>query len=429
MAVNKYLFKLVNDNLTDSPGLKLGSSSAPTLLPINSNGQLIDVVGKFPWTSTVGSDSARKDVPRITLKEFNVTRSSMYQQARYLLGSLPDITQALQQGINNVGAGKVIIASTIGGALAAGTGKKLVGAAAGALAAITADSNLPTAIANKAVQAASKAGLTDTPNTNLKNYLKPYDNLYATKATGFSYSMPFFNTEWKQGSTSWDALQPQTFNKFDSALKDISTSILGGGVAGATGIGSLGSVFPCSYSEVPKAFKYTDGSQNKININFQLFNNTGDINDVVANWQLCFLLMYQNMPNRSSRVLVDVPCIYSANVDGVLYMPYAFISRITINQLGATRKMILPISVSSGQDFAQRVVQTSSGNIQANVRPPAGETSSSVTESSIETQIPDVFEISIELTSLVAETKNLLYQTLTTNKDIYDVSVLPSTQP
>ena len=429
MATSDYLFTIANDGKTDSPGLHLGSSSAPTLVPINANGQLIDVTSDFPWTNSIGGDSVRADVPRLILKEYNITRSSLYQQARYLLSSLPDATLALQQGINNIGIGKVLVASTIAGATVAGTGKKIIGAAAGALAALTADSSLPAAAANGVVKLAQTADLTDKPNTNLKNYLKPYDNLYATKATKFSYSLPYFSSDWKNAQVNYESLNSATFNKFDSALKDISTSILGGGIGGIGGVGSLQNIFPCAYSETPKIFKYTDGSENKIKVSFQLFNTT-KLDDIIRNWQLCFLLMYQNLPNRNSRVLVDVPCIYELNVAGLAYIPYAFMSQISINQLGATRKVTIPIAISNSQAFSQRAVSTSSGIMQVNVRPPAGEVSSSIVEANFETLIPDVFEINIEFTSLVAESKNLLYQAVVGNNDsVYDVSVLPSTQP
>ena len=81
---DKFLFKLANDGATSSPGK---SNSAPTLTPLGSG--IIDVVESFPWTNT--APAARGDTPQIILKEYSVTRSSLFQQARYLLTSTPDV--------------------------------------------------------------------------------------------------------------------------------------------------------------------------------------------------------------------------------------------------------------------------------------------------------------------------------------------------
>ena len=140
------------------------------------------------------------------------------------------------------------------------------------------------------------------------------------------------------------------------------------------------------YIERPKFFNFQNDSES-ITFNFPLIN-TGyaTVEEISKNWQLCFLLVYQNRPNRRSRELIDPPCIYEVTIPGVKYMPYAYISRLAINFKGARRQM----------------------SIDA---PPGNVT----------TIIPDAFDVNITLTGLVPETRNFLYAALSDKQNVTDV--------
>jgi hypothetical protein len=422
---DKFLFKLVNAGVTSSPGLTPGNNSAPTLNPIGNG--VIDVLNDFPWTNT--NAAARNDTPRVTLKEYNVTRSSLFQQARYLLSSTPDVASALQQGMNSAGwAGALVIGAgaAVAGRNAAGPGKRLIGALEGVGMAAAVSTGAATLVAKGQTWATSKLGLSLKQNTNLKSYLQPYDQLYATAPTGFQYHFPYFAEEWKKSENNWSSLSKnETYNKFDTAMKQmIEGGFKGGGLGGMTGAGALRAFFPAAYVENPKQFDYGDGDKESKSISFTLFNTT-TFEDVVRNWQLCFLLMYQNRPNRSSRVLVDTPVIYEVNIPGIYYCPFAFINSIEIKQVGGTRRMVIPILTSNVGDFNTRLVQTSTGPREVSVRPVGGPTEST-SSANLDTLIPDSYEVKIQLTPLVTESKNLMYQTITNNDSVYDVSMMPS---
>lgn len=415
MADN-YLFKLTNDIGVAGVPTNLRANSAPSLVP-SGNG-VVDVLGTFPWTNTNGD--ARQDVPGIVLKEYNVTRSSLFQQARYLLSATPDVVGALETVTKEIGTRNSLIVGGLAGLAAAGPGKRIAGAGTGLLAAAAVSSGLAKDLSNGLTAAAGDLLL--QPNTKLKPYLQPYDGLYATKPTGFQYVLPYFNEVWKENLEEWDALNGQTYNKFDSALKDMGEFYNEGGLGGFTGAGALRSFFPAAYIESPKNFRFADGSAERVSVRFTLYNTT-TFADVVRNWQFCFLMMYQNRPNRASRVLVDVPSIYEIAVPGIFYYPFAFISAIRIGQLGGTRQMAIPIMTTNSGDFVPHTVQTPNGPKQVQTRPLGG-TTENVSIADLNTIIPDAYDVEIQFTPLVTETKNLLYHTLTTNSGIYDVSTV-----
>mgnify|MGYP000330064829 CR=1 FL=1 len=129
-------------------------------------------------------------------------------------------------------------------------------------------------------------------------------------------------------------------------------------------------------------FNFASGGDS-VTFSFPLIN-TGwsTFEDVQKNWQLIYLLTYQNRPNRRTRDLIDPPCLYEVMLPGVKYMPYAFISRMSVNFLGSRRSYYIKIpSVGGGT-------------------------------SRIQTIIPEAYDRSITFTRLIAESQNFLYHML-----------------
>ena len=128
------------------------------------------------------------------------------------------------------------------------------------------------------------------------------------------------------------------------------------------------------------------GDQGKdVTIKFPLLN-TGTADSISANWQLLFGLIYQNKPGRVTRSIIDMPVIYEVNIPGNTFMPYAYISELTVNFLGARRLMPLNVPV-----------------------PPAGESQGTTT---IQAIIPDAYEVTITLTGMNEETRNFMYASI-----------------
>lgn len=413
---DKFLFKVLNDAAGDTKK-NLRPAAAPDLSPIGNG--VINVIQDFPWTLT--SQAGRQEVPQVILKEYNVTRSSLFQQARYLLTATPDVVGALELVTKELGTSGTLAVGAVAGLAAAGPGRRLVGGLVGAGLAETVNSGLAKSAIETGLNTPGIRNLQIAANAALKPYLQPYNGLYATIPTGFQYIMPYFTDEWKGASEDWGDLNGNSYNKFDAALQDMNQFYRDGGVGGFTGAGALRSYFPAAYIENAKAFRYGDGSRDTKTIRFVLLNTT-NFSDVIRNWQLCYLLMYQNRPNRASRVLVDVPSIYEINIPGIYYCPFAFINSIRISQLGATRQMAIPIQTSTTEDFQPRTVQTANGPQQVTARPLGGKKETTQV-AELQTLIPDAYQIEITLTALVAETKNFMYHTLTQNDGVFDVSV------
>ena len=74
--------------------------------------------------------------------------------------------------------------------------------------------------------------------------------------------------------------------------------------------------------------------------------NTVDQYDIIRNWQLLFLLTYQNRPNRIDRVQIAPPKIYEAMIPGVWYCRHAYISNLSVDFVGNRRKMTLHVPIS-----------------------------------------------------------------------------------
>lgn len=413
---DKFLFKVLNDSAANTSA-NLRAAAAPNLLPLGNG--VINVVDDFSWTNS--QQPARLDAPQVILKEYNVTRSSLFQQARYLLTSTGDVVSALELVSKELGTKGSLIVGAVAGGAAAGPGKRLIGSAVGVGTAAAINTGVATSAVKGIMNLPGAKDLTLQSNAALKPYLQPYNGLYATIPTGFQYVLPYFSSEWKMAGEDWGDLNGESYNRFDAALQDMNQFYRDGGAGGFTGAGALRSFFPAAYIENPKGYRYGDGSRDTKIIRFPLFNTT-NFDDVVRNWQFCFLLMYQNRPNRASRVLVDVPSIYEINIPGIYYCPFCFMNSIRISQAGASREMSIPIQTTSSNDFQPRTVQTANGAQQVSTRPVGG-TRDATQINELLTIVPDAYMVEIMITPLVAETKNTLYHTVTQNDGVYDVSV------
>ena len=129
--------------------------------------------------------------------------------------------------------------------------------------------------------------------------------------------------------------------------------------------------------------------------------NTGTFDDVRRNWQLIFGIVYQNRPGRVSKSIIDQPVIYEIHLPGVAYMPYAFISNLSVKFLGNRREMELDVPIMN---------EGTSGGVANNI-------------GKIRTVIPDAYELSITVSGLNEETRNFIYASvkkdkLTVNKPV-----------
>jgi hypothetical protein len=348
---------------------------------------MIDVVNGFYWTTS--QQSSRQDVPYGMIKEKRLKNNALIAQIAYYTAIASEKGGTLLGRASNLISNSKAFSGPLGGSLSniagrlfSGAGQKLVGAASSFGKGVFGTGIL------QALTGKSAEGIIGSLTGELasSDVLAPYEGLYLTEDTKFVYKFPYFDNQLL-------ALQ-NAFGSDDSILKSSAAGAIVGAAEAAVNqvVGLMGFNEPGVYIEKPKSFKFADGGDT-ITFNFPLIN-TGwsTFEDVQKNWQLIYLLTYQNRPNRRTRDLIDPPCLYEVMVPGVKYMPYAFISRMNVNFLGARRSYYINIPSAGGGT------------------------------SKIQTIIPDAYDISISFTSLIGESQNFLYHMLYENQNKVNVN-------
>ena len=339
----------------------------------------VDVINGFYWTHT--PLTKREEVPYIALSEKRLKTNALIAQAAYnsMTIGLFDKTGLVQR------AGRSLDVATQGkiseqlqkvqNFLQSGpTGSTIdkLGATIGAA-------------KEKFGNFLGGEGLFSLPqNQAARNVLRVYEGLYITEPTGWEYTFPYF-----------EDYQNGVANDFgDQNVGGIGEGVLAGGAAtfvegtraaAESMAGALNIMEPGTYIEKPKFYQFQD-SGDEITVSFPLLN-TGHATyeDVVRNWQLIYLLVYQNRPIRFTRDLIEPPVIYEVSLPGHKYMPYAYVSKLEVQFVGSRRPMEITFKDESSLGQGQNRVNTI---------------------------IPDGYTIQITLKGLVAETRNFLYTSL-----------------
>jgi len=307
----------------------------------------IDVVGTFPWTTS--PSTSRQNVPYCYLTEKRIIVNS----------NVSNIINSVFTSFDSVDSA-TSISSKLQTLLQKG-----------------ADSD------NGILKSAAQAGLDAVKNIqNVVNssdfaqaytlkgpVLAPYNYLYATEYTGFQYKLPYFGDDYNSGGVDFGGQSQNILGGLAEIAENIS-----GGLAGI-----LGGLKPGTYIEKSKQFNMGDTGRN-IEIKFPLLN-TRNTDDITRNWQLIFGLIYQNRAGRYTRSIIDLPVIYQLQIPGVAYMPFAYISNLSINFVGTRRLLDIVVPIQNG----------------------------TATSTKLTTIIPDAYEVSITVTGLNEETRNFMY--------------------
>jgi len=316
---------------------------------------IINVVDDFPWTLTPTNSLARKEAPYIFLREFYQLETQLNQAAQPY-GKTTNFNSITQD--------------------AGGT--------------------LP--------------GITDFDVLfDLLDPLDPdsaslYKGLFDHKTpTDFYYKLPFFTADYFTTNNNWEGTD------ILDKLIDVQ-SRLGGGMSRTilkSILGDSGEGFGKFLQSIPSLYKKIEmfnikagnpavglmdpphvwkGSANRTyTFEFPLYNidstvNSNSINTIVRNWEFCYLLTYQNLVNKRNYFTGIPPVFYEVNIPGIHYCKAAYISDLTIENLGNLRLMQLPINGISNCDV----------------------------------NVPDGYSIKITLTDLLQPSKNLLNATVNT---------------
>ena len=418
-----HLFRIRTAQKQRTLGVHSNPNAAPDLVPIgeqhvinratglsqNNEPQLIDVVNDFEWTHT--PPAGRHEIPHIRMSEYHINFNALVAQLRYFL-------TLATEGIGQIGK-DASINKKLQDIIEKGEGTPGIGYILSVL--------------KKIVQKIKDTSTLDTVALDEVEYwLKPYYGIYSVIPTGFEYSFPYFTEPWKSVNNSYGEIRGGT--PLENLAKTSPQALIGQIAE------TLSTVTRGAFVDRPKMYVY-DGEGNELTFNFHLFN-TNKWEDVYKNWQLVYMLVYQNLANKLNRVLYDPPVIYEVEVPGVYYSPFAYIQSLNIIQHGTTREMVVPIVVDDehGEKFIQAppenaVYSTESERIKrGNFRGRYIGSIGSVRDDGrfvgpehiqgVQTVIPEVWEVSITIRSLLPESKNFLFHTITkSNNDLYDVII------
>lgn len=349
-----------------------------------------DIKNSFPWTLS-NNKTLRNYVPTLILTEYKLTRSGELQS---LLNTLLGIAESNT-------------ATTALGAAAAGAGLNFTRS-------ITPPGSRAGRVLNSPVADLAAAGAGALAALGVRNatgvkeaYLNPYKGLYPAEPTYNIYTLPYLNIDnMTETAGSWRAADESNITSKIGAVA--------GGVAGMAGdlegaasklVGITGGMYrglktlsqlevaltqPGAAQEKIKAFAPND-TGDTINLSFYLYNTTTDVSFLKKNWDFLFQLTYQNLPNRKSVNALDPPCVYEVVVPGYKRFPIAVLESFKVTNEGTTR-----------------MVNLKTGEIST-------ETSSDVKI------IPEAYKVTLKITSLLSNTRNLYYYMYNQSENVVNV--------
>ncbi len=376
--------------------ISVDEEMAPLPEPI-TNG-LINVTKDFKWTKTIRNDINVSQIPTLSLTEYYITQPAFLSNIRNVYSVLPraaagfantaanaipggkDFINSIKESIGNLENSDFIqdsVVENLKNPLVTGT-KSLINSFA---------------VVGSGIDVGNAA------------YMKAYEDIYGVLKSNFRYRIPYFSRDWKSITTTYGS---GTFDNSPGVGEDKGSKVLNEIMSLAAKpydmMNTFGSKLTTGFAmDFAKSYKYGgDGNGPSTIINFILDNTYDSFTDKEGvpsyqkNWELIFLLLYQNLPNKRNRLFFDPPVIYRADVPGVFHYLYSFMSKLVVTALGNTQPRKISLNVKDNKE--------STDNKQ-----------------STETLIPEAFNVSITLTSLLPETKNLFLNS-------YNTSVTTSTE-
>lgn len=161
-------------------------------------------------------------------------------------------------------------------------------------------------------------------------YMAGYLGLFDySKPTGFWYTLPYFSEISTEITNSYATLD----------ILEQLKSILPGSVAGIAAdlfafysLTELETKYPrVGLMDRPKIWESSNPRQ--INIRFPLYN-TKNEEDIIKNWELCYLLTYQNSFNKRDFITGIPPVFYTVYIPGQYFSIAAYVSDIRIYNRG-----------------------------------------------------------------------------------------------
>ena len=318
---------------------------------------VIDVINNFSWyAGPKASEAALNKIPCIFLTEREQKISSLISGAIYYLKAAG---KAIAGQAENAGFGDSGDPTSLLGKLNA------IGSDGGPISELKGTfGKIRDAIADYAKDDTALLG---------KHNLKSLEGIYLTNKTGFEYRLPFYSAE-QELEQKWGE-------------NDVAGGVLGGIVSKGMEIAdtisqTLNITQPGVYIEKPKYFQHADTGQTRT-VKFPLLNTIrrSNVNQVQQNYELLWLLAFQNKSYKTSFAKSPPPKLYTVSVPGQFSMPYAYISNLSINFLGTVRRASVSTPILSDK---------------------------TITAKPVEVPVPEAYEVTISFTSLIGDYGNTM---------------------
>lgn len=335
-----------------------------TLPAITTTKGLIDVINNFDWTTTPSRAGSGQDfkVPAVRVQEFEMDRLSVVNSIRYQLQTFSSIVSdnadAVARTINfldgltnnatpQAGSVSNAIGNVVGSAVIGIN--NIIGKGAG-LAQIDDLAQGIDRFTEGFTDAIASVGNTANEGNVNSQWLRSLNGLYTLNSTQFEYIFPYLEDRAMDASPR--------FASFDSVLK----SSIARGVAGGVGKMVQGELMfgaemsqPGVYVEQPQLMEISSSSGSDITVSFPLLN-TLSYENAVKNYQLLWLLAFQNKPYRESKTIVSPAKVYRVYIPGIKYVHFAHISNLSVDFLGVRRTVRIPMPTVAGTPDQVNVV-------------------------------------------------------------------------
>ena len=328
------------------------------LVPKTSKG-IIDIRSDFVWTMNP-TDAITKTIPSVFLTERTQEQNSLVSSILYYLNAIDPIGNLSIAGTSIANSVNALATKTLGS-------EKL-----DQITKFLGDKGTDFKVCLNNLKQKITANIGSDEDRALLNtdFLKSYIGIYFTKKTGFNYILPYYNDQSFGSSNTWNETQQN--------LPFLQPRIKAGMEAVERIAATMNFTQPGTYIEKPKYFNYP-GEGETFNVTFNLYN-TYNLNKGTSftpyqqNYELLWMLAYQNKPYRTSFSRILPPKLYTLNVPGLKYFPYCFISTMNVDFIGTRRN--LDVTLPTG--------------------------------STISTPIPDAYKVTITFKSLLADVGNLM---------------------
>jgi len=190
--------------------------------------------------------------------------------------------------------------------------------------------------------------------------VSPYLKIYSGALTQNIFQLPFFNPYNHMLGNSWGEANAKEGASLTAPITDA--------------IKGFGSLFQRGLIEKRRVWKGSTPAS--YSFTFHLYNTFNPMEDIPKNYNLVRTLIYNNLPDRTSFATMLPPCYYTLQIPGVRYAPIVVLN-ISVQNIGQLNTKSMDVPDSNGE------IRT------------------------IQAIIPDAYEITVNVTELHNETREI----------------------